>query len=350
MFDFWDRNPMLLGTPRGTVDLTTGALRPSDPTDGITKLTAVAPAARAEAPTWLSFLNDATNGDGELIHFLQQWCGYCLTGDVSEHALLFLYGPGGNGKSVFLNTVAGAMLDYHVTAPMETFTASNSDRHPTDLAGLRGARLVAVSETEEGRAWAESKIKGVTGGDPVSARFMHQDYFEYKPLFKLTIIGNHKPRLRNVDDAVRRRFNIVPFIHKPANPDPRLEDKLRSEWPAILRWAIDGCLDWQKDRLVRPKVVTDATAEYFDDQDSFSQWLEECCDVEIGNRYKTATSDDLFASWSGHARAAGIEAGTKIAFGEKLRGARLEPYKSDRQRGWRFVQVRRPATFGTEET
>ena len=347
--DFWDRNPMLLGTPGGTVDLKTGVLRPSDRADGITKLTAVTPAATADCPIWLAFLHQATNGNAALIRFLQQWCGYCLTGDISEHALLFIYGPGGNGKGVFLNTVAKIFDAYHKTAPMETFTASNSDRHTTDLAGLHGARHVGVSETEEGKAWAESKIKSVTGGDPVSARFMRQDFFEYEPQYKLTIIGNHKPRLRNVDDAARRRLNIVPFIHKPAKVDPYLGDKLKAEWPAILRWAIDGCLDWQKNRLVRPKVVTDATAEYFEDQDSFAQWLEECCDVEIGNRYKTATSDDLFASWSGYARAAGIDASTKIAFGEKLRGANLEPYKNNGQRGWRFVQVRHPRTYGQKD-
>lgn len=252
--DFWDRNPMLLGTPGGTVDLKTGVLRPSDRADGITKLTAVTPAATADCPIWMEFLRQATRGDGELIRFLQQWCGYCLTGDISEHALLFLYGGGGNGKGVFLNTVAKIFNAYHKTAPMETFTASKSDGHPTDLAGLHGARHVGVSETEEGKAWAESKIKSVTGGDPVSARFMRQDFFEYEPQYKLTIIGNHKPRLRNVDDAARRRLNIVPFIHKPAKVDPYLGDKLKAEWPAILRWMIDGCLDWQKIVLSAPRL------------------------------------------------------------------------------------------------
>ena len=347
--DFWDRNPMLLGTPGGTVDLKTGVLRPSDRADGITRLTAVAPAPTADCPIWLEFLRQATRGDDELIRFLQQWCGYCLTGDISEHALLFLYGGGGNGKGVFLNTVAKIFDAYHKTAPMETFTASNSDRHTTDLAGLHGARHVGVSETEEGKAWAESKIKSVTGGDPVSARFMRQDFFEYEPQYKLTIIGNHKPRLRNVDDAARRRLNMVPFVHKPAKVDPYLGDKLKKEWPAILRWMIDGCLDWQKNRLVRPKVVTDATAQYFEDQDSFTQWLEECCDVEIGNDHKKATSAELFASWSGYARTNGLEPGRQIEMGEKLRRAGLEPYKSMNTRGWRFVQVRQSRTYDQKD-
>ena len=277
--DRWDRDPFLLGTPGGTVDLRTTELRPAVRSDYITKATAVTPAAVPDCPLWEAFLNQTTAGDAGLIRFLRQWCGYSLTGDTREHALLFGFGPGGNGKSVFLNTVASIMGDYARTAAMETFTASQGDRHPTDLAMLRGARLVCASETEEGRAWAETRIKQLTGGDTIAARFMRQDFFEFRPQFKLTVIGNHKPVLRNVDDAARRRFNVVPFLHKPANPDRELEAKLRAEWPAILRWMIEGALDWQMNGLVRPAIVTDATAEYFEAQDHFSRWLAECCDL-----------------------------------------------------------------------
>jgi putative DNA primase/helicase len=163
---------------------------------------------------------------------------------------------------------------------------------------LAGARLVMTTETEEGRAWAEARIKAMTGGDPISARFMRQDFFTYTPAFKLTISGNHKPALRNVDDAARRRFNVVPFMHKPAEPDPELPEKLRSEWPGILRWMIDGCLAWQRGGLKRPLAVLEATAEYFAEQDVLSQWAEECCqhDASIGD-----TSSNLFGSWRSYA-------------------------------------------------
>lgn len=277
--EVWDRDPWLLGTPGGTVDLRTGRMRAAIQADCITKATAVAPADRADCPTWLRFLDDATAGDAGLIAFLQQWCGYMLTGDTREHALLFIYGPGGNGKSVLLNTVAAVMADYARNAAMETFTASQGDRHPTDLAMLRGARMVSASETEEGRAWAEVRIKQLTGGDTISARFMRQDFFEFRPQFKLIVIGNHKPVLKNVDDAARRRFNVVPFVHKPGQPDRQLEAKLQAEWPSILRWMIGGCLAWQREGLIRPQVVKDATAEYFEAQDYFSRWLAECCDL-----------------------------------------------------------------------
>lgn len=139
--------------------------------------------------------------------------------------------------------------------------------HPTDLAMLNGARLVSASETEEGRAWAESRIKQVTGGDKISARFMRQDFFEFIPQFKLVIVGNHAPVLGNVDEAARRRFNIIPFTQKPVTPDRELEDKLKAEAGQILSWAIAGCLDWQANGLVRPEIVTAATRDYFEDQD-----------------------------------------------------------------------------------
>ena len=134
------------------------------------------------------------------------------------------------------NTVANILAAYCTTAAMDTFIASNGDRHPTDLAALRGARMVCASETEEGRHWSEVRIKQLTGGDKIAARFMRQDFFEFVPQFKLTIIGNHQPELRNVDDAARRRANMAPFVHKPEKPDRKLEEKLRAEWPGILRW------------------------------------------------------------------------------------------------------------------
>jgi putative DNA primase/helicase len=207
----WDADPYLLGTPAGVVNLRTGILRPAERTGYITRQAAVAPDVTAGRLLWDRFLEEATLDDKGLQRFLQQVAGYCLTGDVREHALFFVYGPGGNGKSVFLNVLAGLMGDYATTAAMDSFTASVTDKHPTDLAMLQGARMVSASETEEGRAWAESRIKQMTGGDTIRARFMRQDFFEYRPQFKLVIVGNHKPVLRNVDDAARRRFNIIPF-------------------------------------------------------------------------------------------------------------------------------------------
>jgi putative DNA primase/helicase len=311
--EIWDRDIWLIGTPGGTVDLRTGKISAARQEDCITRQTLVTPAENPDCPLWLRFLRDATQHDVGLQRFLWQMCGLSLTGSIREHALFFIYGGGGNGKSVFLNALVDIMGDYARTAPMETFTASKMDRHPTDLAMLQGARLVTASETEEGRAWAESRIKQITGGDRVAARFMRQDFFEFSPQFKLVIIGNHKPVLRSVDDAARRRFNIIPFIHKPENPDRQLEDRLRAEYPSIFRWMIEGCLDWRKHGLVRPEAVEKATDVYFEEQDLFGQWLQERCESGLFE-----VTELLFKSWSDFAAANGEFAGTSRRFGDQL--------------------------------
>src|SRR6185437_11667835 len=171
-----------------------------------------------------------TGGDAELQAFLQRFAGYCLTGVTREHAMAFGFGTGANGKGTFLNTLTGIMDSYAAVAPMETFTSSTVDRHSTELAMLRGARLVTAQETEEGRRWAESRIKALTGGDPITARLMRQDFFTFTPQFKLIIAGNHKPGLRGVDEAIRRRFHLIPFAVKipPEERDKDLADKMKA--------------------------------------------------------------------------------------------------------------------------
>jgi putative DNA primase/helicase len=345
--EIWDSDEYLLGTPAGTVDLRTGELREAQPDDFITKATAVVPAETTDCPRWLHFLHEATNGDQALIDFLQQFAGYALTGDIKEHALLFVYGDGGNGKGVFLNTIASVMADYAVAAAMETFVSSSTDKHPTDLAMLRGARLVYASETEEGRDWAESRIKTMTGGDRIRARFMRQDFFEYLPQFKLLLIGNHQPSLRNVDDAAKRRFNIVPFTHKPPTPDPDLMTKLHAEWPGILRWLIDGCLAWQRVGLVRPPVVVEATQEYFEAQDTIRHWIEESCETGKG---LADTSTNLFRSWSTWANANGERPRSAKWFAQALRRLNFKPYRQNKSRGFFGIEAKpEPVRQWTDE-
>jgi putative DNA primase/helicase len=161
--DQWDCDPFLLNTPAGTIDLKTGSMGTHDPGDCLTKITSVAPDFKMTTPIWDAFLERITDGRRELIEYLQRVAGYSLTGSTQEHALFFGYGKGANGKTTFLNALTECAGDYHKTAPIETFTASSHDRHPTDVAGLRGARLVTSVETEEGRRWAESRIKTLTG-------------------------------------------------------------------------------------------------------------------------------------------------------------------------------------------
>lgn len=314
--DIWDVNPFLLGTPGGTVDLKTGKLQQSKPQDFITKLTAVAPSAPGQpCPNFLKFLDEATGGDKEVQRFSQQWVGYCLTGSIIEHALVFIYGPGGNGKSVFQNIISEIVGDYAKVAPMAIFAASPYPRHLTELAMLKGARVVTASETEATQKWSEARVNQLTGGDPITANYMRRDHFTYQPQFKLMMVGNHKPQLPNVNDAARRQFNIVPFLHKPKEPDQSLPEKLRSEYPAILRWAIEGCLDWQQNKLVKPDIVTKATSDYFEEQDLLGRWIDEECECGPG---KKDSASNLYASWESFAKANGEEPGTATTFGTRL--------------------------------
>ena len=175
-------------------------------------------------------------------------------------------------------------------------------------------------ETEEGRRWAESKIKALTGGDRISARFMRQDFFEFIPQFKLVIAGNHKPGLRGVDEAIRRRFLLLPFaVTVPAEIcDPDLPKKLRAEWPGILAWAIAGCIDWQERGLRAPETVLKATEKYLEAEDALNLW--------IGDRAERdpdvwELSADLFASWADWAKAAGEAMGTQKRLVQALEAA-----------------------------
>jgi len=322
----WDNDPLLLGTPNGTVDLRTGELRPATPDDRITKALATVPAEHSECPMWRKFLSEAAGHDADLIRFIQLFCGYCLTGRTNEHVMVFVYGPGGNGKSVFVNTLTGIFGEYCTTAPMDTLISSRSDRHPTEVARLMGARLVTASETEKNHTFAEAKLKALTGGDRIAARFMRQDFFEFVPTCKWVVVGNHKPSLACVDDAIKRRLLIVPLVRQPAHPDCDLEEKLKAEWPAILRWMIEGCLDYSANGLVRPATVVAATGEYFENQDLFGQWLDEKCDIDAGNRYVWEPVADLYVSWNAFGNANGEQPGSKKHFSETMqsRGFRSE--------------------------
>ncbi|WP_372624350.1 phage/plasmid primase, P4 family [Falsiroseomonas sp.] len=338
----WDADAWLLNTPAGIVDLRTGETAQHDPAASLTKITAAAP--DGECPTWMRFLDRITGGDAELQGFLARIAGYALTGSTREHALFFLYGTGGNGKGVFLNTLAAVLGDYAMTAGMETFTASKAERHLTELARLRGARMVTSQETEAERAWAESRIKALTGGDPVTANFMRQDHFTYVPQFKLFIAGNHKPGLRAVDEAMRRRLHMIPFaVTIPAaERDHALADKLRGEAGGILAWALRGCLDWQRIGLAPPAAVVDATAAYLSDEDALGQWLEACCDVA---KDRFALSGTLYRSWCEWARAAGEPHGTRRSFAQAMqaRGFRSGRQGGAGDRGFHGLEIRQSA-------
>ena len=243
--------------------------------------------------------------------------GYCLTGSTREHALFFLYGTGANGKSVFLNVLSALLGDYASNAPMETFMDSGSERHPTELASLRGARFVTAIETEQGRRWNESRIKTLTGGDKISARFMRQDFFEYMPQFKLVIAGNHKPAIRNVDEAMRRRLHLIPFTVTipPEKRDGKLTEKLLAERAGILAWAIEGCRQWLKLGLVAPPIVREATQEYFNNEDAIQEFEDELLVRDLQSQTAIAK---IYGAWKAFAERNGYYIGSVRWLTEQL--------------------------------
>ena len=278
----WDRSPWFLGTPAGTVDLRTGELCEPIPDDMITRLTSVAPAEHdAPHPLWTKFLGEATGQDADFQAFLQRLAGYILTGQVTEEILAFIYGVGGTGKGTFLRALVTILHDYCVNVPIEVFTANSKLNLEYYRAQMAGRRLVTASETEQGATWAESQLKEMTGNEaPLSGRHPYGKPFTFSPMFKIVLVGNHAPRLKGRSEAMERRLRISPFMHKPANPDHGLKEALEAEYPAILRWMIDGCLLWQQVGLGTCRAVKAATGNYMEQQDAFGRWLEERCIVD----------------------------------------------------------------------
>ncbi len=338
----WDPNPWLLGTPDGTVNLKTGELKPAQQSDFVTKLATAGPIPLEEfdpdqhCPRWLDFLRHATGQDEEVIRFLGQWAGYCLTGDTREEALLFVHGPGGSGKSTFINTLAAVVGDYARSMETESLTAQRHARHSTEIARLTGVRLAYASETEAGKAWAENRIKQLTGGDTMVARFMRQDDFEFKPQLKLTIVGNNRPTFEKLDSALRRRFNVLAFDQVPAQPDHGLKAALDAEHPGILAWAIQGCLDWRKHGLRRPAKMLRETEEYFASEDVFANWMEENCNLSPDSK---VLSSDLLNSLNWYVRKQGRPRWTTNQFADEMKARGFFQKRTSSGNTWLEIEL-----------
>lgn len=315
----WDVDINAINTPGGTLDET--GFREHRREDYMTKVTAVSPGGAC--PKWNEFLIRVTGGDRDLVTYLARVAGYCLTGSTVEHTMFFLYGTGANGKSVFINTLTSIWGDYAKISPMDVFVDKQNENHPTEVARLRGARLVTAQETEKGKAWAESKVKILTGGDSIAARFMRADHFEFKPQFKLVIAGNNKPSLRGVDEAIKRRIHLVPFVVTIPKEERNvhLQEELKEEWGGILQWVFDGLAEYLRISLAPPKAVLDATEDYFSSEDDFGTWLEERCDLDPNSWCSSAR---LWNSWKMWCEQSRIRLGNRKTFGETLKSRGFE--------------------------
>lgn len=309
----WDHDPMALNTPAGIVNLATGELRKRG-CEYVTQVARVAP-LKATCPTWQRFINGVFQGDLELIEFMRRAMGYCITGDRREQVLFFWYGLGANGKSVlaeFLQWLGGG---YTVKLPASALMQSKGERHPTELAQLRGRRLAVSSELDESSFFNESLVKELTGDTTLSARFMRQDFFEFAMTQKHVIVGNFKPRLRGGDPAMARRMLLVPFLasFKGKDRDPSMLDKLKAEAPAILHWIVGGASAWASEGLAVPESVRAASADYMADHDDLALWMGECCE-----RTGEGKAADLYASFALWKKARGEHAVSATAWGSRL--------------------------------
>lgn len=301
--DDLDAQPYELNTPAGIVDLWTGNLRPPDPRMLHTRCTSVGPDFRNRSELFEDFLLTTFGGDIDLIAFVQRVLGLACIGTVLEHILPFAHGSGANGKTTLADAVMHALGNatsggYALTANSTLLMAREAgSEHLTEIAQLAGARLVVCSELEEGSKFADSKVKILTGGDPISARFMRQDYFTYRPTHTLILLGNHQPAASAGGAAFWRRIKLVPFAHTVAESDrdPMLPERLAKEAPAILAWLIRGAVDYLAHGLGEAPAVTKATAAYEADQDTVTRFVAERC--HLVGRTKVSVLRAEYESW-----------------------------------------------------
>ncbi len=330
-----DTHPLLLNVSNGTVDLRTGGIRAHRQEDHLTKLAPVEYLVDATCPTWLAFLDRIFDRDSSLIGTVQRLCGMILTGETKDHVLPIFYGNGANGKTTLYERLMDILgPDYSTPAP-RNLLMSRQQRHDTELALLHGMRLVVATETEQRGRLNEALVKQLTGGDRISARRMHEDYWQFIPTHKVILSTNHQPTVRGVDEGIWRRILLIPFaVTIPeAERDPDLPAKLNSELPGILRWCVDGCQAWQRDGLNISDTVRITTEVYRASQDHISEFTLSCVVRDATSR---VGASELFKAYQVWCDGAGEECLTQKEFGNRMGDAGYEKKKST---GGRFAYL-----------
>lgn len=295
----FDRHKYLLNVENGVINLRTGELQPHDRELKLTKITNITHDNYALCPEWDKFLEQVFQGNHELIEYMQRLIGYSLTSEITEQIMVFLIGGGSNGKSTFINTIKDLMGEYGKQAKSDTFIKKKETGVNNDIARLVGSRFVSAIESEDGEQLSESFVKQITGGEPVLARFLRQEFFEFIPEFKVFFTTNHKPVIKGVDEGIWRRVKLVPFnLQLPKEKrDLKLPEKLSLEMPGILNWAIEGCLKWQQTGLNEPIVVKKATGDYKEDMDILGPFLYERCHIGPSQKIPAKELYEVYSTW-----------------------------------------------------
>jgi putative DNA primase/helicase len=317
-YNDFDKDPWLLCCLNGAVDLRTGKLKNTTKGDWLYKSTNIAFYPETQCPRYLQFLQEIFAGDDELIDFIWRAIGYTLTGKTKEQCLFINCGIGANGKSVFLAVLEGLLGEYAQTTPSSTFKEKfNYDSIPNDIARMAGARFVKAIEIKEGAKLNEERIKALTGGDRITARFLHNEFFEFTPIAKFWISVNHKPIIRGTDEAIWRRIRLIPFeVTFPQDKqDKDLIQTLQKELPGILAWAVKGCLEWQNRGLEPVTKVKKATQTYREESDVIAQFIEEMTAKSSTGRVK---GGELYNSYVDWCRKNGEYAVTQSNFGRRV--------------------------------
>lgn len=330
--DDLDANPWELNTPDGVIDLRTGTVAPARPEQLHTRVTATGIDLDADQSAWLAFLADTFGDDVELIAYLQRLVGYSAVGIVGPHVLPFCHGSGGNGKGVFLEACAGVLGDYATTAPVGFLMGRGFTGHETEIARLAGARMVICSEVNEDDIFDEAKVKQLTGGDTLTARFMRQDHFTFKPSHQLWLMGNSQPSVRTGGRAFWRRIRLVPFTREV--PAEKMVDDLQNtlvaeHGPAIMAWIAAGAAAYATAGLQEPSTVKAATDDYAANQDTVGRFLDDRCLLGGGDNVKLKVSivREAYEAWC---RAEGEQPVTAKAFGIAMQRKGVSSLKGSR--------------------
>jgi putative DNA primase/helicase len=318
--DAWDQQPMLLGCPNGVVDLRTGAFRPGSRDDYLTQSVAVQYVPQAHCPRWLQFVREVFDGDEELIRFVWRAVGYSLTGSVKEQCFFLLHGKGANGKSVLLSVLRHILGDYAHNASFQLFDYAARNDHTQNLALLEHRRFVTASEAAENARLNEDRLKTLAGSDPISARLMRENDRTFENTAKVWLGVNRRPRVLDDTDGFWRKARLIPFTRQflGNDADPNLSEKLKTEAAGILRWAVQGAMEWAREGLTPPLVVLAASSAWREQADPLGEFLSSCCVLETTCQ---ASAGDLYLAyceWCAELQIKERERLSNTAFGTRM--------------------------------